>query len=80
MKNGGFIDCLRNGGSVEKCKCGCDKIAKAEDGKKVLPQFAKIYEGGGPYAKDRTIYYSNDKNDFSVKDGRLVSLEKVLNP
>ena len=31
FKNGGFIDCLRNGGSVEKCKCGCDKIAKAED-------------------------------------------------
>ena len=32
FKNGGFIDCLRNGGSIEKCKCGCDKIAKAEDG------------------------------------------------
>ena len=30
FQNGGFIDCLRNGGSVEKCKCGCDKIAKAE--------------------------------------------------
>lgn len=32
FKNGGFIDCLRNGGSVEKCKCGCDKIAKAAKG------------------------------------------------
>ena len=34
-KNGGFIDCLRDGGSVEKCKCGCDKIAKADEGKKL---------------------------------------------
>ena len=32
FENGGFIDCLRNGGSVEKCKCGCDKIAKAANG------------------------------------------------
>lgn len=46
MKNGGFIDCLRDGGSVEKCKCGCDKIAKAQDGKKVLPRFGKIVEQG----------------------------------
>ena len=33
FKNGGFIDCLRNGGSVSKCKCGCDKIAKVQDGR-----------------------------------------------
>ena len=46
FKNGGFIDCLRGGGSVKKCKCGCDKIAKAQDGKKVLPQFGKIVEQG----------------------------------
>ena len=37
FENGGFIDCLRNGDSVEKCKCGCDKIAKAAKG---------TYEGG----------------------------------
>lgn len=26
-----------NGGSVEKCKCGCDKITKAEDGNALYP-------------------------------------------
>lgn len=37
FENGGFIDCLRNGDSVEKCKCGCDKIAKAEGGNVLYP-------------------------------------------
>lgn len=50
FENGGFIDCLRNGGSVEKCKCGCDKIAKAEDGKKVrrtdMPGYAYTLHNG----------------------------------
>lgn len=50
FENGGFIDCLRNGGSVEKCKCGCDKIAKAEDGKKVrrtdMPGYAYTLSDG----------------------------------
>lgn len=83
--NGGFINCLRNGGSVEKCKCGCDKIAKAQDGDKVLPQFAKIIEGGGPENKPRTIYYSQNRKDLSrfpnnIKDGDLISEEKLLNP
>lgn len=33
FKNGGLIDCLRNGGSISKCKCGCNaKPIKAEDG------------------------------------------------
>ena len=32
FKNGGFIDCLRSGGSISKCKCG-EKIAKAGNGK-----------------------------------------------
>ena len=32
FENGGFIDCLRAGGTVSKCKCGCDKIAKAAKG------------------------------------------------
>ena len=30
FKNGGFIDCLRNGGSIHQCKCG----------KKVMPEKA----------------------------------------
>ena len=50
FENGGFIDCLRDGGSVEKCKCGCDKIAKAEDGKKVrrtdIPGYAYTRSNG----------------------------------
>lgn len=50
FENGGFIDCLRNGGSVEKCKCGCDKIAKAEGGKKVrrtdMPGYAYTLSDG----------------------------------
>lgn len=82
---GGMIDCLRNGGSISKCKCGCDKIAKAQDGDKVLPQFAKIIEGGGPENKPRTIYYSQNRKDLSrfpnnIKDGDLISEEKLLNP
>jgi hypothetical protein len=85
FNNGGFIDCLRNGGSISKCKCGCDKIAKAQDGDKVLPQFAKIIEGGGPENKPRTIYYSQNRKDLSrfpnnIKDGDLISEEKLLNP
>ena len=31
FENGGMIDCLRNGGSFQKCKCG-DKVAKGKDG------------------------------------------------
>ena len=43
FKNGGFIDCLRNGGSVSKCKCGCNKIVKDQHpaetlGKKFAPE------------------------------------------
>lgn len=31
FKNGGFIDCLRAGGTVSKCKCG-EKVAKGATG------------------------------------------------
>lgn len=31
FENGGIIDCLRNGGSFQKCKCG-DKVAKVAKG------------------------------------------------
>lgn len=31
FKNGGFIDCLRAGGTISKCKCG-DRIAKGATG------------------------------------------------
>lgn len=34
FQKGGFIDCLREGGSVDKCKCG--KTIKAQDGTKGL--------------------------------------------
>ena len=50
FKNGGFIDCLRNGGSVEKCKCGCNKIAKAQGGIPELRQrgVTPAYRGSYP--------------------------------
>jgi hypothetical protein len=50
FKNGGFIDCLRGGGSVEKCKCGCDKIAKAQGGLSELRQrgITPAYRGAYP--------------------------------
>ena len=31
FKNGGFIDCLRAGGTIPECKCG-DRIAKGATG------------------------------------------------
>lgn len=31
FSNGGFIDCLRNGGTVSKCKCG-KRIDKGASG------------------------------------------------
>jgi hypothetical protein len=42
--NGGsLMNCLRNGGSVSKCKCGCNKIVKDQHpaetlGKKFAPE------------------------------------------
>lgn len=80
FKKGGKLDyllCLKKGGKVQDC--GCGKKLKAEDGTQ-LPRYAKIIEGGGPYAEERTIYYSDSPNDFKVNDGRLVSLEEVVNP
>ena len=45
-----------------------------------LPRYAKIVEGGGPYAKPRRIYYSDDKNNFTPVDGMVMSHEEVVNP
>lgn len=80
FKKGGKLDyllCLKKGGKVQDC--GCGKKLKAEEGT-LLPKYAKIIEGGGPNAVERMIYYSNSPKDFEVKDGRLVSLEEVVNP
>lgn len=64
FENGGFIDCLRDGGSVEKCKCGCDKIAKAEYGKKV--------QGGNalyPYHKGKFVQSVDSNPLYPAGDG-----------
>ena len=50
FKNGGFIDCLRDGGSIEKCKCGCDKIAKARGGLKT-----RVYQYTLPNKNEYTM-------------------------
>lgn len=85
FKNGGLIDCLRNGGEFSKCmKCG-GKTLKAEGGEKVLPRFAKIIEGGGPYNNPRRIYYANNRTDLqrmpqSPRDGDIFSEERSVDP
>ena len=37
FENGGMIDCLRDGGSFQKCKCG-DKVAKGAGGVRITQQ------------------------------------------
>ena len=71
FENGGFIDCLRNGGSVEKCKCGCDKIAKAEDGKKVrrtdMPGYAyTLSDGTDVLTQDAVGIQSLPGSNYSI--------------
>lgn len=43
-----------------------------------LPRYAKIVETRSPYAAERTIYYSGDKNNFGVEDGRIISIEEGI--
>ena len=81
FKNGGFIDCLRNGGSVSKCKCGCDKIAKAGNG---LSEIPNIFETNTPQGgKYRLSGYTLNPNTRTTKEeifspsGKLVS-ERVI--
>ena len=87
FKNGGFINCLRNGGSISKCKCGCDKIAKAQDGEKVLPQFGKIVEQG--WNAPRYTFLSDvnggdlstvTPGNIGTYDGMSYAIEEVANP
>ena len=81
FKNGGFIDCLRNGGSVSKCKCGCDKIAKAGNGLSGIPN---VFETNTPQGgKYRLSGYTLNPNTRTTKEeifspsGKLVS-ERVI--
>jgi hypothetical protein len=50
FKNGGFIDCLRNGDSISKCKCGCSKIEKAGDGNPELGKYHLQLSNGNNYS------------------------------
>lgn len=80
FENGGIMKCLKGGKPYSECmKCG-GKTLKAEDGEKVLPQFAKIIEGGGANAEPRRIYYSESRNNFTPRDGMVMSHEEVVNP
>lgn len=91
FKNGGFIECLRNGNKIADCKCG-DKIGvkKALKGSVMdenpqLPKYAKIIEGGGRYNNPRRIYYAHNRADLSrmphnPKDGDIFSEELSVDP
>jgi hypothetical protein len=48
-KNGGFMNCLRNGGSISKCKCGCSKIEKAGSGNPELGKYHLRLSNGNNY-------------------------------
>lgn len=82
-RNGGVMNCLRGGGSLAECKkCGgkTPVVKDQEPAGPILPRYAKIIEGGGRNAEPRRIYYSDDKNNFEIEDGRLMSHEEVANP
>lgn len=71
FKNGGFIECLRNGNKIADCKCG-DKIAKAQPGSKLLNN-TNAYIGTYPEfdASDSTWIQKDGryiKNAFSGND------------
>ncbi len=67
FKNGGFIDCLRNGGSISKCKCGCDKIVKGDEGIPGLRQ-----RGTTPaYLGSQPKFDPSDSTWVRTKDGYM---------
>lgn len=83
FENGGIMKCLKGGKTYTECKkCGGKTpiVKDQEPAGPILPRYAKIIEGGGRNAEPRRIYYSDDKNNFDIKDGRLVSYEDVVNP
>lgn len=47
-KNGGFMNCLRNGGSISKCKCG-DRIAKGATGMEMDNKKSRVDAKGSAY-------------------------------
>lgn len=82
-KNGGIMKCLQGGKTYAECKkCGgkTPVVKNQEPAGPILPRYAKIIEGGGRNAEPRRIYYSDDKNNFEIEDGRLMSHEEVANP
>lgn len=63
FSNGGFIDCLRNGGTVSKCKCG-KRIDMQQDGGRITRKGAleTAMDQMGYSRSQARLAYQNQKN------------------
>lgn len=65
FKNGGFIDCLRNGGSVKDCGCGAKMVRKGAGGMETDEEEITKY----PYYRSKRIQRVTDVPMYSAGDG-----------
>lgn len=66
FKNGGFIDCLRGGGSVKDCGCG-SKIEKAQQGF-VTPTTTngELFKGHPTYSPNKKIAFDDNPMAYFI--------------
>lgn len=69
FENGGFIDCLRAGGTVSKCKCGCDKITKHQQTSVIGNEMPRRVDGPGRVGSEE-IKKDGSKVSYLTRPGR----------